>query len=101
MDSGEEQGLRAFALCVGCHSGASYPGRPQWIERDGERTEIASIEAAWREEERLGYRVALAGGAHMLLYYIPELDLWSGVMEVRAGDGGKPQSSPLARGRGV
>ena len=84
MDSGEEQGLRAFALHVGCHSGASYPGRPQWIERDGKRLEITAIEAEWREEERFGYRIELHGGEHMLLYYVPELDLWSGVTDRRA-----------------
>ncbi len=87
MDKDEEAGLRAFALIVSCHSGASYPGRPQWVERDGARTDVAEIESEWREEERLGYRVRLSDGSHMLLYYVPELDLWSGVMHDAGGAG--------------
>jgi len=86
MDADEEAGLRAFAVEVGCHSGASYPGRPLWIERDGARTEVAEVIAEWIEAERRGYRVRLADGAHMLLYYVPELDLWSGLPERRGPD---------------
>jgi hypothetical protein len=80
MDRDEEAGLRAFALTVGCHSAASCPGQPIWVERDGVRIDIVAIESQWREEERYGYRVRLADGRHVLLYYVPELDLWSGVM---------------------
>ena len=79
MDSDEEEGLRAFALTVGACAGASYPLRPQWIERDGVRTDVIEVGATWREEERLGFRVLLADGASLVLYYVPELDLWSGV----------------------
>lgn len=79
MDSEEKDGLRAFALTVGAHAGASYPERPQWIERDGVRTDVIEVVATWREEERLGFRVVLADGASLVLYYVPELDLWSGV----------------------
>jgi len=80
MDKDEEEGLRAFALTVGCYAGATYPERPLWVERDGLRREIAEVEAQWREEERLGFRVRLVDGQHLLLYYVPELDLWSGVL---------------------
>lgn len=79
MDNGEQAGLRAFALKVGAHAGASYPERPLWIERDGHRVDVATVESQWREEERVGFRIQLADGSHMLLYYVPELDLWSGV----------------------
>ena len=79
MDEVEEAGLRAFAVRVGCYAGTSYPERPRWFERDGERREVAAVESQWREEERLGFRVRLAGGGHALLYYVPELDLWSAV----------------------
>jgi hypothetical protein len=79
MDRDEEEGLRAFALVVGAYAGASYPERPQWIERDGVRTDVVEVSATWREEERLGFRVVLADGSALLLYYVPELDLWSGV----------------------
>ncbi len=80
MDKHEEEGLRAFALTVGCYAGASHPERPQWVERDGVRRDVAAVEAQWREEERLGFRVRLADGQHLLLYYVPELDLWSGAI---------------------
>ncbi len=79
MANNEEDGLRAFALTVGAYAGASSPERPQWIERDGERIDVVEIESQWAEEERLGFRVRLSDGTRVLLYYVPELDLWSGV----------------------
>jgi len=79
MDRDEEEGLRAYALNVGAYAGASYPERPLWIERGGRRIDVAAVEAQWREEERLGFRVRLTDGSHVLLYYVPELDIWSGV----------------------
>lgn len=88
MDKDEEAGLRAFALKVGAHAGASYPERPLWVERDGVRSDVVEVEAQWREEERLGFRVRLADGSHLLLYYVPELDLWSGVATSGATNGG-------------
>ena len=94
MDSEEEDGLRAFALTVGAYAGASYPERPQWIERDGVRTAVIEVVATWREEERLGFRVRMADGSHMLLYYVPELDLWSGVWPDRGVDGIARRPSP-------
>ncbi len=87
MDRDEEEGLRAFALTVGAYAGASYPERPQWIERDGVRSEVVDVESRWREEERLGFRVRLSDGSALLLYYVPELDLWSGVWPDRGTDG--------------
>jgi hypothetical protein len=82
MDPDEEEGVRAFALTVGAYAGASYPDRPLWVELDGARTDVADVESRWREQERIGFRVRLADGTHALLYYVPELDLWSGVMLV-------------------
>jgi hypothetical protein len=58
-----------------------------WIERDGRRLDVISIEAQWREEERLGFRVRLSDGASWLLYYVPELDLWSGIADAAVGGG--------------
>jgi hypothetical protein len=84
MDKDEEAGLRAFALTVGCYAGARYPERPAWVERGGARRDVADVESQWREEERLGFRVRLTDGDRLLLYYVPELDLWSGV-PIRAG----------------
>ena len=79
MNKDEEDGLRAFALTVGAYAGGSSPERPVWIERDGVRIDVASVVAQWREEERLGFHVRLSDGSDVLLYYVPELDLWSGV----------------------
>ncbi len=81
VDKTEEAGLRAFALSVGAHAGGARRGTPAWVERDGVRIDVAAIESRWREEEREGYRLRLADGAHLLLYYVPELDLWSGVTQ--------------------
>ena len=86
MDSNEEAGLRAFTLLaiyangVARTPGEATPRVPQWLDRDGRRTEIIAVESQWREEDRYGYRVRLAHGGTTLLYYIPELDLWSGVI---------------------
>jgi len=80
MDNDEEAGLRAFALTVGCLAGASYPERPLWVERDGARQQVREVLAQWREEERLGFRVRLDDGSSLLLYYVPNLDLWSGAL---------------------
>ena len=92
MDEDEEEGLRAFALTVGAYAGGSYPQRPQWVERDGVRSDVVEVEAQWREEERLGFRVRLTDGASLLLYHVPEFDLWSGVWP----DGG---TEGMVRGR--
>lgn len=88
MDSDEEAGLRAFALTVGCHAGASYPERPLWVERDGARRQVRDVLAQWREEQRLGFRVRLDDGSSLLLYYVPNLDLWSGVLPAGTGGAG-------------
>ncbi len=77
---GDLVGLRAFAVRVGCYAGERYPERPQWVEAEGARVEVASLESEWREEERLGYRVTLRDGKRMLLYYVPNEDRWSGVV---------------------
>ncbi len=84
MDPDEEEGVRAFALKVGAYAGASYPERPLWVEHDGVRDDVEEVETQWREQERIGFRVRLADGAHALLYYVPELELWSGAI---AGSG--------------
>jgi hypothetical protein len=78
-DDGEEAGLRAFTLEVGAYAGASYPERPEWVLIDDRRVAVAEVLTSWREEERTGFRVRLEDGSHLLLYYVPELDLWSGV----------------------
>lgn len=79
LEDGEDAGLRAFELRVGAHAGAFYPERPEWVELDGRRLAVTEVESTWREEERVGFRVRLETGVSVLLYYVPNLDLWSGV----------------------
>ena len=65
-------------LRVGCYAGQRYPERPQWVELERARVEVASVEREWREEGRLGFAVTLRDGRRLLLYYVPTEDLWSG-----------------------
>ena len=81
LSPGELAGLRAFELRVGAHAGQRYPERPQWVELGGQRIDVASVESEWREEERLGWRVTLQDGRRLLLYYVPNEDLWSGAIQ--------------------
>jgi len=78
---GELEGLRAFELRVGAYAGHRQPERPEWVELDGERVEVASVESEWREEERLGFLATLRDGRRLLLYYVPNEDFWSGVVQ--------------------
>ncbi len=78
MDRDEEAGLRAFRIEVGSYAGVSYPERPLWVERAGVRCDVDEVVSQWREEERIGFRIRLSDGTLMLIYYVPELDIWSG-----------------------
>ena len=93
MDSDEEAGLRAFALHVEASADARCPERPLAVERDGVRADVVDLLTTWIEEERIGFRVSLSDGAEMLLYYVPELDLWSGVWSPNG------KESSIIRGR--
>lgn len=68
----------AGRLNVGCYAGHRYPERPEWVELDGERVDVAEIEKEWREEDRLGFVVKLSDRRRLLLYYEPNEDTWSG-----------------------
>jgi hypothetical protein len=76
----ELKGLRAFAVRVGAYAGQRSPERPEWVELRGEQRAVAKIESQWREEDRLGWLVELDDGSRMLLYYVPNDDLWSGLL---------------------
>jgi len=73
------EGLRAFRVRVGCYSGGRYAEQPRWVEREGVRLEVAAIDSRWREQDRLGFRVTLEDSQRLLLYYLPEEDIWSAV----------------------
>ena len=85
-DNGEDAGLRAFALEVGAYAGASYPERPEWVAIDDQRVAVAEVLATWREEERVGFRVRLEEVTCLLLYYVPDLVIWSGIPVTPAPD---------------
>lgn len=76
-DQQEREGLRAFQVRVGCYSGGRFAEQPRWVEREGLRLEVAAIESRWREHDRLGFRVTLEDSQHLLLFYLPEEDIWS------------------------
>jgi hypothetical protein len=80
IPTGELAGLRSFELRVGAYAGQRSPERPQWVELEGVRVDVASVESEWREEERLGWLVTLRDKRRLLLYYVPNEDLWSGVV---------------------
>lgn len=79
---GDLAGLRAFEVRVGCYAGERYPERPQWVEVEGKRSDVAEIENQWREDDRIGYLVTLEDGRRVLLSYVPNDDLWAGVVLV-------------------
>jgi hypothetical protein len=64
---------------VGCYSGARYGERPQWVEREGRRVAVASIDAQRRQQERLVFEVTLEDKERLVLYYYPHQDVWLGV----------------------
>jgi len=66
-------------LNVGCYSGGSYGERPQWVEREGRRLAVVSVNRQYREEERLVFDVTLEDKGRLILYYYPQRDAWLGV----------------------
>jgi hypothetical protein len=89
MDEVEEAGLRAFTITVGVEIDANRRVNPLWLARGSSEIEVVAIESSWREEERIGFRARLADGSSWLLYYVPELNLWSGI-----ADGGHVGNGP-------
>lgn len=65
-------------LKVGAYAGHRYPERPEWVEIEGERIDVAEIERAWREEDRLGFVVKLRDHRRVVMYYDQNDDTWSG-----------------------
>jgi hypothetical protein len=64
---------------VGCYSGGRYGERPRWVEREGRRVAVASIDGQWRQQERLVFEVTLEDKERLVLYYYPQQDVWLGV----------------------
>ncbi len=66
------------SLNVGAYAGHRYPQRPERVELDGVRMDVAAVVREWREEDRLGFDVRLSDATRLLLYYDPNDDAWSG-----------------------
>ncbi|MDI6857515.1 MAG: hypothetical protein QME71_04275 [Dehalococcoidia bacterium] len=64
---------------VGCYSGGRYGERPQWVESEGLRRNVVSVDAERRQPERHVFEVTLEDNARMVLYYYPHKDVWLGV----------------------
>jgi hypothetical protein len=90
IDPCEEAGLRAFERSVGAAGARASVVRPKWIDVAGVRQAVVSVDVEWREVERHGFRVRLHDEVIWLLYYVPELDLWSGIAVVDAVGGAPP-----------
>lgn len=91
----EVEGLRAFAVRVEAYAGASYPEEPRRVEAGGRMLEVERVIARWREQDRLGFRVRLRDDGELLLYYVPEFDLWSaGPMDAASGEPQEEWSPP-------
>lgn len=79
---GELKGLRAFEVQVGAYAGQRYAERPLWVEIEGQRSDVDMIVNQWREDDRIGFLVALRDGRRVLLSYVPTDDLWAGIVLV-------------------
>jgi hypothetical protein len=65
-------------LNVGCYSGGRYGERPQWVEWEGRRLAVSSVDSRRRERERLVFIVTLEDGQRLTLYYYLHKDIWLG-----------------------
>ncbi len=61
---------------VECHSEFAYAERPVALTWEGQRSEIASIIAAWRVPERRCFRVQTRDGRLFELTYREADDVW-------------------------
>lgn len=61
---------------VECYSGVAYAERPTAIHWDGERMEIAEIEARWRIPGGRRFRIRTVGGRRFELFYGELYDEW-------------------------
>lgn len=61
---------------VECHSGFEYAERPTALHWQGERLEIAEVEAQWRVPEGRYFRVRIAERRVFELFYDQRNDEW-------------------------
>jgi len=61
---------------VECHSGFTYAERPTALWRQGERLEVAVVEAQWRTPGGKKFCVQMRDGQVFELLYIEMYDEW-------------------------
>jgi len=72
----DTEGARVFRARVGCYAGSRAEEEPRWVEIDGVRCPVRDVESRWREPDRDAWRVTLEDGRRLILYYVPNIDLW-------------------------
>jgi hypothetical protein len=75
----DTEGARVFQVRVGCYAGSRHHEEPRWVEIDGARCPVREVESRWREPDRDAWRVTLEDGRRLILYYVPNTDLWFAV----------------------
>ncbi len=63
-------------VVVECHSGYTFPQRPQTIHKDNEQFEIETIETEWRSPQGKFFRVKTVDGSIFVLFYDEASDKW-------------------------
>ena len=61
---------------VECHSGYEYAERPTAVWWEGQRLEVAEVEAQWRISGGKKFRVRTVGGQVFELLYVELYDEW-------------------------
>jgi hypothetical protein len=61
---------------VECHSGFEYAERPVAVWWQGQRLEVAEVEAEWRISGGKKFRVRTTGGQVFELLYVELYDEW-------------------------
>jgi hypothetical protein len=61
---------------VECHSGYEYAERPTAVWWEGERLEVAEVEATWRISGGKKFRVRTVDGRVLELLYVELYDEW-------------------------
>jgi hypothetical protein len=65
---------------VECHSGYTYAEKPLAFQWEGQRLEVASIEAEWRTPTGRSFRVRTPSGQQFELCYAEREDTWQIVL---------------------
>ncbi|MDR3574250.1 MAG: hypothetical protein P4L50_10325 [Anaerolineaceae bacterium] len=61
---------------VECYSGTSYAERPLALNLEGQRLEVAEIEAEWRTPSARCFRISTKNGQKFDLFYDELQDAW-------------------------